>query len=154
MFKAFFNRRRPKTRHFRTHACWQKLRSRRLALESLEPRQMLAAWVPQGPGPSTFGQVENVRDEIGGAIRNEVVGAIHTVLADPTSADILYAGGTNGGLWRTNNATAASENAREAMLRSSSSCRSSGGRLSAGAMVARSSSVATRRRVTWIEETA
>lgn len=80
---------------------------RRLAFETLESRHLLAAWAPQGPGPATLGQVENVRDEPAGAIRNEVVGALHTVLADPADADVLFAGGTNGGLWRTDNATSA-----------------------------------------------
>ncbi len=60
------------------------------------------AWVAQGPGPTINGQVENVTPN------NEVVGAIHTVVAHPTDADILWLGGTNGGIWRTENATAAS----------------------------------------------
>ena len=61
-------------------------------------------WSPAGPGPSTNGQVENVTPN------NEVVGAIHSVVAHPTNADILYAGGANGGIWRTLNATAQSPN--------------------------------------------
>ena len=60
------------------------------------------AWVAQGPGPTLNGQVENV------VPNNEVVGAIHTVVTHPTNADILYVGGTNGGIWRTDNATAGS----------------------------------------------
>jgi hypothetical protein len=59
-------------------------------------------WIAQGPGPTLFGQVENI---IPG---NEVVGAIHAVAAHPTDANILYAGGVNAGIWRTSNATAAS----------------------------------------------
>ena len=39
---------------------------------------------------------------------DEVVGAIHTVLAHPTNADILYLGSVNGGVWRTTDATATS----------------------------------------------
>ena len=61
-----------------------------------------AVWLPQGPGPTQNGQVENV------APNNEVVGAIHTLAAHPTNPDILYAGAVNGGIWRTMNATAAS----------------------------------------------
>ncbi len=61
------------------------------------------AWQAQGPGPNTLGQVENITD-------GEVVGAIHTAAAHPTDADILYAGAVNGGIWRTDNATAASPN--------------------------------------------
>jgi photosystem II stability/assembly factor-like uncharacterized protein len=41
---------------------------------------------------------------------NPVTGAVHTVVAHPTNADILYLGGVNGGIWRTTNATAASPN--------------------------------------------
>ena len=55
-------------------------------------------WSAQGPGPTLFGQVENIP---GG---DPVVGAMHTVAAHPTNANILFAGGTNGGLWRTENA--------------------------------------------------
>jgi Bacterial Ig domain len=61
-------------------------------------------WIAQGPGPTLFGQVENIIPN------NEVVGAIHTVAAHPTDADILYVGGVNSGIWRTSNATAASPN--------------------------------------------
>ena len=59
------------------------------------------AWQAQGPGPNTQGQVENIAD-------GEVVGAIHTAAPHPTVADTLYAGAVNGGIWRTDNATAAS----------------------------------------------
>src|SRR5262245_26907641 len=59
-------------------------------------------WIAQGPGPTRNGQVENISPN------NEVVGAIHTVAAHPTDANILYVGGVNGGIWRTGNAKAAS----------------------------------------------
>jgi photosystem II stability/assembly factor-like uncharacterized protein len=42
------------------------------------------------------------------APENEVSGAIHTVAAHPNDPDILYAGAVNGGIWRTDNATAVS----------------------------------------------
>lgn len=63
---------------------------------------MLAAeiWQPVGPFSATGGQVENTTPS------EEVVGAIHTVLADPNNADVLYIGATNGGVWKTSNATA------------------------------------------------
>jgi hypothetical protein len=61
-------------------------------------------WNAQGPGPTRNGQVENITPN------NEVVGAIHTVAAHPTDANILYVGGVNSGIWRTGNATAASPN--------------------------------------------
>ena len=65
-----------------------------------------SVWQPQGPAPSTQGQVEGIADR-------EVSGAIHTVAAHPTDADTLYAGAVNGGVWRTTNATAASPNWQE-----------------------------------------
>jgi hypothetical protein len=58
-------------------------------------------WIPQGPGPTTNAQVQNLTPN------NEVSGAIHAVVAHPTDADILYVGAVNGGVWRTMNATAA-----------------------------------------------
>ena len=58
-----------------------------------------ARWLAQGPGPILWGQVENVTPD------NEVVGAVHTVLAHPTDPDLLYIGATNGGIWRTDDAT-------------------------------------------------
>lgn len=59
-------------------------------------------WLSQGAGPAQFGQIENVVPD------NEVVGAVHSLAAHPTNADILYLGGVNGGVWRTANATAIS----------------------------------------------
>jgi hypothetical protein len=55
-------------------------------------------WKAQGPGPAVDGQIENVSPD------NEVVGAIHTVLAHPTDPKILYVGSVNGGIWKTTNA--------------------------------------------------
>ena len=68
-----------------------------------------ARWRAQGPAPILYGQVENVYNHGQGPPdppRNEVVGAVHTVLAHPTNADVIYIGATNGGVWRTDNATA------------------------------------------------
>ncbi|MCA9249248.1 MAG: hypothetical protein KDA42_19135, partial [Planctomycetales bacterium] len=74
-------------------------------IESLEQRIVLTSnWVAQGPGPATDGQVEGV----GPAPADQVVGAIHTVVAHPTDADTLWIGATNGGIWRTDDATASS----------------------------------------------
>ncbi|MEM1113381.1 MAG: sialidase family protein [Pseudomonadota bacterium] len=56
-------------------------------------------WMAQGPGPALSGQVENIPN-------GEVVGAIHVVLPQPGNADVVYAGGTNGGIWKTTDATA------------------------------------------------
>ena len=57
------------------------------------------AWEALGPGPSNGGQVEGITNR-------EVVGSINAVAAHPTNADIAYVGSTNGGIWRTTNATA------------------------------------------------
>ena len=57
-------------------------------------------WQALGPGPATNGQTEGISN-------NEVVGAIEALLPHPTNANILYVGAVNGGIWRTNNATAA-----------------------------------------------
>jgi len=79
-------------------------RSRNISLghtfEQLEQRALLA-WDPLGPFSASDGQVENISPN------DEVVGAAHVVLAHPTNADVLYLGATNGGVWRTDNATAA-----------------------------------------------
>ncbi len=57
-------------------------------------------WVSRGPAPTQSAQVRVPPD-------NEVSGAIHAIAAHPNNADILYIGAVNGGIWRTNNATAA-----------------------------------------------
>ncbi len=57
-------------------------------------------WQPQGPFGATNGQVENL------APADYVVGAVHTVLAHPTDPNVMYVGSVNGGVWKTNNATA------------------------------------------------
>ncbi|MBM81845.1 MAG: hypothetical protein CMJ78_14815 [Planctomycetaceae bacterium] len=57
-----------------------------------------------GPIINIGGQVENILPN------NQIIGAIHTVDAHPTNADILYIGGVNGGVWRTENATDAEPN--------------------------------------------
>src|SRR5438128_9021916 len=82
---------------------------RRLVLEKLEDRTLLSIttqglpdWIEQGPGPNINGQVENIGSN------NPVAGAINALAPDPSNADILYAATANGGIWRTNNATAAS----------------------------------------------
>ena len=65
---------------------------RPLRLESLEERSLLAAWVAQGPGPILNGpNIQNVMPN------DEAVGAINTLAAHPTDADVLYVGGVNGG---------------------------------------------------------
>jgi len=55
-------------------------------------------WVEQGPGPILNGQDE-------GLTNNPVAGAINAIV--PISADIVFVGTVNGGVWKTSNATAA-----------------------------------------------
>jgi hypothetical protein len=85
-------------------------RPRRAAVAALAAFSLLTAfagvtraqrvWVKHGPAPATAGQVEGIAD-------GEVAGALHTVAAHPTDANIIYVGAVNGGIWRTNNARAA-----------------------------------------------
>lgn len=62
--------------------------------------QAANTWVSRGPSPTRGAQVAVPPD-------NEVTGAIHAIAAHPTNPNILYIGAVNGGIWRTNNATAA-----------------------------------------------
>lgn len=57
-------------------------------------------WVSRGPSPTQSAQVSVPPN-------NEVSGAIQSIAAHPTNADILYIGAVNGGVWKTLNATAA-----------------------------------------------
>ncbi len=59
------------------------------------------AWVPRGPAAARFGQPENIPN-------SPIAGAIEAVVAHPTNAGILWIGAVNGGIFRTDNATAAS----------------------------------------------
>src|SRR6266481_4415711 len=61
------------------------------------------AWVEQGPGP-----IFNVNIVEGLPGPNPAAGAINAIAADPTTADIVFVGTVNGGVWKTANATAAS----------------------------------------------
>ena len=83
---------------------------RTLRIEQFEERALLSigTWMPLGPSPIINGQTENVapKDPLGNYL-NQVVGAIQAVAVSPTNADLMYVGTVNGGIWRTNNATAA-----------------------------------------------
>lgn len=59
-------------------------------------------WQELGPGPIKNGQVENLAPD------NQVAGAINAVLVNPNNSANMYIGAVNGGLWRTQNATAES----------------------------------------------
>ena len=57
-------------------------------------------WSPQGPGPNTLGQVENIPEL-------EVAGAIQSIATHPADARTIYVGAVNGGIWKTTNALCA-----------------------------------------------
>lgn len=59
------------------------------------------SWVAQGPAPVLGGANTEV------VPNDEVVGAIQAVVAHPSDSDVLYIGGVGGGVWRTDDATAA-----------------------------------------------
>ncbi len=59
-------------------------------------------WSAAGPGPVNNAQVQGISPN------NEISGAIEALAVHPTNANIMYVGGVQGGIWRTNNATAAS----------------------------------------------
>ena len=77
-------------------------RARRLApaMEPLEVRQVLSAWVAQGPGPDIHANnIENVPPN------DPVSGAVQALVASPRNPDLLYLGSVNGGVWKTTDAT-------------------------------------------------
>lgn len=57
-------------------------------------------WLLEGPGPSNNGQLEGIPNR-------PVTGAVNALAPHPVSPDVLYLGAVNGGIWRTNDATAA-----------------------------------------------
>lgn len=69
----------------------------------------LGAFTPEGPGPISNGQVENLTSNPAGfpgpgIIGNEVAGAVQAVVAHPTDANRLVIGAANGGIWTTDDA--------------------------------------------------
>jgi hypothetical protein len=63
-------------------------------------------WQQQGPGPAAGGGSEGISSPV----NNPITGAIETVVAHPSNVNIVWIGATNGGVFRTNNATALSPN--------------------------------------------
>ncbi|MFI5330271.1 MAG: autotransporter-associated beta strand repeat-containing protein, partial [Desulfobaccales bacterium] len=53
-------------------------------------------WQAEGPSPINQGQATIVPD-------NPVVGALQSLLVDPTDSNTLYVGAVNGGIWKTTN---------------------------------------------------
>ena len=72
------------------------------SIEFLENRcvpSVAPVWVPQGPGPTTQGEVQGMPLQ-----NNPVTGAINSFALDATNANIAFAGAASGGIWRTFNA--------------------------------------------------
>ena len=89
--------------HSRAWRCGAILSAGLLSAGIASAQNFNGAWLDLGPAPAYNGQVENI-------INREVVGAINAQALHPTDANIMYAGGTNGGLWKTTNATSVSPN--------------------------------------------
>jgi hypothetical protein len=68
----------------------------------IDPPILGGQWKPFGPAPKRNGQSENA------APNNGVGGAVHTIAAHPTDANILYLGSVNGGIWKTTNGSSTS----------------------------------------------
>ena len=77
-------------------------------LERLEAREtpavtaglsQTATWADLGPNTITGGQVR-------GITTNSAIGAVSALVAHPTDPNIMFASGTNGGVWRTLDAQA------------------------------------------------
>jgi hypothetical protein len=78
-------------------------KSRRLRIEPLESRMLLAAdflaaaeWVDQGPGTILGGNNVEIP-----ALSNPQAGAVNAVATDPTNANRMFIGSVGGGIWRT-----------------------------------------------------
>lgn len=77
-----------------------------LAVTPAQATTIAATYEAQGPGPILGGQTENLRRSDGTAAE-EVAGAVHVVVPHPTDPDTAWIGTTNGGVWKTTNATSA-----------------------------------------------
>ena len=98
--KAFRRQKRSGSKRHPTAGLASTVSARKsLWLEHLEQRCVLSTWQPIGPSPILNGQVENVFPG------DAVVGAVQTVVAHPTNPNVLYVGTTNGGVWKTLNAS-------------------------------------------------
>lgn len=66
--------------------------------ENVATRNLGGSWVPQGPAPLQFAQIENV------VPLNQAEGAVHAIAPHPTDPNTVFLGGVNGGVWVTHNA--------------------------------------------------
>ena len=98
---ALLSSARPSARHARRARTHQQSR---LRVENVESRVLLAnpVWTAEGPGPIDGG---------GGTLgiaNNPSVGAIRSIVVDPSNPNTVYVATVNGGIWKSTNATNAS----------------------------------------------
>src|SRR5687768_2382028 len=113
---SWWNKKKQRAATQRERARRGAKQQRRMTLESLEDRRLMAIsstgipnWQEQGPGPITNGQVV-VGDLSGPNARADdfVAGAINVIAVDPQDANRVLVGTVNGGIWKTTNALSAS----------------------------------------------
>jgi hypothetical protein len=77
-----------------------EIRHRALSVEVIEPRLLLASptWTPEGPGP-----INNGGGNLG-IPNSPSIGAIRSIVVDPTNANTVYVASINGGIWKTTDA--------------------------------------------------
>ena len=61
---------------------------------------LVGPWESQGPAPGINGQEDVPPDD-------QINGAVQAIAVHPTNPNIMYVGGVNGGVWKTNDATSA-----------------------------------------------
>src|SRR3954471_4754904 len=83
-------------------------RSAQWMAEQLEQRVMLsgvtagvAPWIPQGPGPVVGATTGSLIPGPTPATSNPATGAVHAIATVPNTANVIFIGATNGGIWRT-----------------------------------------------------
>ena len=64
----------------------------------------MSSWVPIGPAPIINGQAEGIESADGD---NPVSGSIADIAPSVSNPDVIYVAATNGGVWKTEDATAA-----------------------------------------------
>src|SRR5262249_34478618 len=86
---------------------------RRPTFENLERRTMLAVtllntptWVERGPDPLTNTPGVDLNGDFRTDPGDVAVGAVEAIAVDPTDANHVFIGTTNGGIWETSNVNA------------------------------------------------
>src|SRR5262245_20860382 len=109
-----FSRKRGAAQRERDHRRAVKATSRRLFLEPLEARTLMAVdlpampdWQEQGPGPIVGGNATGIPLPPANTFTNPVIGAIEAIAVHPANPKTVYVGSASGGIWRTEDITAA-----------------------------------------------